>query len=92
MGTYGEKREGTGVMGLAGQQGEYRAEARVDTDAKGNKRKREELESGQRHAFDIWKVLEISKGYMRYLKRSCSVADRPDLCSENSLDEEEDSG
>lgn len=40
MGKYGEKREGTGVMGLAGEQGEYRAEARVDIDAKGKKRGR----------------------------------------------------
>lgn len=52
----------------------------------------EELEKGQRHTFEIWKVLEISKGYMRYLKHGCSVADTPALCSENSLDEEEDSG
>ena len=75
-----------GSRGNTGQKQEWILMPRV------KREKREEPETGQRHAFEIWKVLEISKGYMRYLKRGCSVADRPDLCSENSLDEEEDSG
>lgn len=43
-------------MGLAT---EYRAEARVDIDAKGKKRGRGELETDQRHAFEIWKEVGI---------------------------------
>lgn len=56
-------------MGLAGEQGEYRAEARVDIDAKGKKRGREELETDQRHAFEIWKVLETNKNFHEISER-----------------------
>lgn len=51
------KRREEGTGGKAGQ-GRHRAEAGVEIHAKGKKEmKGENVEKGQRHAFEIWKFL-----------------------------------
>lgn len=44
----------------------------------------------QSYALKTWKILETRNCSVRYLKFGSSAAGRPDLCSENSLAEEEE--
>lgn len=84
-----EKRGGAGSDGGSPGNGEPEQSGsfmpRVEADNGGKQMK------DQSYVFKIWKVLETRNCYVRYLKYGSSVAGRPDPCSENSLDEEEDS-